>query len=75
MKRKKINGIQRAYLTKRILIRSARAGGSKAAKEAMKLMGYIIVSENGWIVKKYADGRTKKIKPIASTENLQVVFD
>jgi hypothetical protein len=52
------------YLTKRKLVSAARAGVRKAADETMKLMGYTIIADNGWIVKKYTDGRIEKISPI-----------
>lgn len=50
-----------AYLTKRTIVSKARAAGKKAAGEAMQLMGYIVVPEGDWIVKKYEDGRTEKL--------------
>ena len=37
------------------------AAFNKAAKEAMEIMGYVVFSENGWVVKKYKDGRKEKI--------------
>lgn len=52
------------YLTKRKLASAARAGVRKAAEETMQLMGYTIIADNGWVVKKYADGHIEKISPI-----------
>jgi len=75
MARKKIHSTNFAYFTKRVLVSSARAGGIKASKEAMDLMGHIVVSHKGWIIRKYADGRTEKIKRISSTEKLSRVLD
>jgi len=53
-----------AYLTKRRLASAARAGVRKAAKETMKLMGYTIIADKGWVVKKYEDGHIEKISPL-----------
>ncbi len=53
-----------AYLTKRILVNAAKAGIRHAARETMELMGYTIVAEDNWVVKKYRDGYTEKISPI-----------
>lgn len=56
------------YLTKRKLASAARAGVRKAATETMQLMGYTIIADRGWVVKKYADGRIEKISPIESVK-------
>ena len=55
---------QKAYLTKRILISAAKRGFREAAKEAMELMGYVVIAHDGWVVKKFADGRMEKISPL-----------
>ncbi len=55
---------KRPYLTKRRLASAARTGIRKAAAETMKVMGYTVIAENGWLIKKYADGRIEKISPI-----------
>jgi hypothetical protein len=52
------------YLTKRRLASAARAGVRKAAKETMKLMGHTVIAHEGWIVRKYKDGRIEKISRI-----------
>jgi hypothetical protein len=53
-----------AYLTKRILVSAARRGFKEAAKEAMQVMGYVVIAHEGWVVKKYADGRIERISQI-----------
>lgn len=65
-----------AYLTKRVLLTRAKAAGKAAAASAMKLMGYVIVAEDGWIVRKNADGTVHRLKKI-KTHNAQekLVFD
>ncbi len=52
------------YLTKRRLVSAARAGVRKAAAETMEVMGHTIIAHNGWVVKKYADGKIEKISRI-----------
>jgi hypothetical protein len=54
-----------AYLTKRMVISKAKSAGRKAAKNAMEIMGYVIISEGGWVVKKYKDGRVEKLSRLA----------
>jgi hypothetical protein len=53
-----------AYLTKRTLVSKAKAAGVKAAETAMEIMGYTVVKEGDWIVKKYADGRQERLSPL-----------
>ena len=55
---------QKAYLTKRLLLSAAKRGIREAAEETMQVMGYVIIARNGWVVKKYADGRVETITPI-----------
>jgi hypothetical protein len=52
------------YLTKRRLASAARAGIRKAAKETMKVMGYTVIAHEGWVVKKFEDGRIERISPL-----------
>jgi hypothetical protein len=58
------NAQQKPYLTKRLLVSAAKRGIRKAAEETMQIMGYTIIAQNGWIVKKYADGTTEAIERI-----------
>jgi hypothetical protein len=53
-----------AYLTKRMVVATAKAAGRRAAKKAMEVMGYVVVSEDGWVVKKFKDGRVEKMSKL-----------
>jgi hypothetical protein len=53
-----------AYLTKRTIVSKAKAAGKRAADEAMQIMGFIVVAEGNWIVKKYEDGRTERLAEV-----------
>jgi len=53
-----------AYLTKRILISAAKRGIREAADETMRVMGYIVIAKDGWVVKKYANGDIEKMVKI-----------
>jgi hypothetical protein len=64
-----------AYLTKRILVQAAHAGGKLAAKNALKTMGYSIVAENGWVVKKDAEGKIIETLHAIPAENGTIVLD
>jgi len=58
------NSERKPYLTKRLLVSAAKRAGRIAAKETMEIMGYNVIAQNGWVVKKYADGTIEKIEPI-----------
>lgn len=60
----KTKGERAPYLTKRLLVSAARRGIREAAEETMKIMGYIVIAKDGWVVKKYADGSIEKLSPI-----------
>jgi hypothetical protein len=53
-----------AYLTKRNTVIKARAAGKKAAKKAMHIMGYVVTTHEGWVVKQFADGTIERITKI-----------
>jgi len=71
--KKQTNDRPYVYLTKRKLASAARAAVRKAAVETMQLMGYTIIADHGWVVKKYADGHIEKISPI-ETVNINSII-
>jgi hypothetical protein len=52
------------YLTKALLLRKSKQAITKAADDAMEMVGYVIKAEGGWVVKEYQDGRKEQIKAI-----------
>ena len=72
--RKPVTLKSRDPLTKKILIEAASEGFSKAAAKTMKVMGHNVIVKNGWVVKKFADGRIEKISKLKST-NKPVILD
>jgi len=64
MAKAKRKSSRQPYLTKRRLASAARSGIRKAAAETMQVMGYTVIAENGWVIKKYADGRIEKMSQI-----------
>ena len=64
------------YFTKRLVRRVAKSAFTQAAKESMAIMGYNVIAVEGWIVKKYADGRIEKLNPIPNYHtNSNIVLD
>ena len=62
-----------AYLTKRDLVRVASAAIKKASIESMKIAGYVIKAEDGWIVRENSDGSVvhlEKLKDYSKSKEL-----
>jgi hypothetical protein len=69
-------GTNKTYLTKRRLSSAASAGIRLAAARTMKVMGYNIVAQDGWVVKIYPDGKVSKIKQFAKQQkNVRFTLD
>jgi hypothetical protein len=65
---------EEAYLTKKTLVSAAKRGFRKAARETIAVMGYNVIVEDGWVVKKFPDGSISKIKKL-QTERQKLVLD
>ena len=66
----------KAYLTKRALTRATGKATKSISKEAMKLKGYIVKVENGWVVKVDEKGRSEKISRLSRVNaKKKVVLD
>jgi len=55
---------QEEYLTKRVVVRATKKGMKKASKETMDTMGYNVIAQNGWVVKKHKDGTIEFLEEI-----------
>lgn len=58
------NKRSRTYLTKRILVRAAKAGIVVASDETIEAMGFNVIAHNGRVVRRYADGHMVDIAAI-----------
>lgn len=54
------------YLTKRVVIRATKKGMKIASQQTVDVMGYNVIAQDGWVVKKYPDGT---IEPIEEIQN------
>lgn len=68
---------RKASLTKRTLVRATKKATRNLASEAMRLKGYVIKAENGWIVKIDHRGTKRKISRINgnNTRHRQINLD
>ncbi len=60
---------QEEYLTKGVVIRATKKGMKKAAKETMDAMGYNVIAIDGWVVKKFKDGKIERIEEIKTPKH------
>ena len=37
--------------------------------------GYVVIASDGWVVKKFADGKIEKIEQLSDTQALKVILD
>ena len=66
----------KAYLTKRVLTRATRKATKGISIEAMRLKGYVVQVENGWVIKIGRDGKKEKIARLNGVKaNKKVVLD
>lgn len=65
---------KREYLTTRLLTRLTTKAFREASIEAMKVMGYIVIEQDGWIVKKFEDGHIEKMHELEKS-NTPLIFD
>jgi hypothetical protein len=57
------------YLTKRVVVRATKKGMKKASEETMNTMGYNVIAQNGWVVKKHKDGSIELIEEIKTSDH------
>lgn len=55
---------QYAHLTPERFVAEAQKAGAEAAQRTLDNIGFIVVSHNGWVVKKYKDGRIEQLEKI-----------
>lgn len=47
-----------------MVVAAAKAAGKRAEKKAMEIMGYVVVTQGEWVVKKFKDGRVEKLSKL-----------
>jgi hypothetical protein len=61
------------YISKRLIERKSNKAFKEAAKKAMEINGYVVIAQDGWIVKKHKNGSIVKLKEIDHGSNQQVL--
>ena len=64
------------YLTTRLLESLAKKAFKEAAKETMRVMGYNVIAQDGWVVKKFADGSIVRLHELEEVrDNGEILLD
>lgn len=71
VKQNKNTDSEKAYLTKRTLVRAINKGSKALKQNAIEVMGYTVVEKDGWVVKEHADGHLEKISKIEPVKRPQ----
>lgn len=67
--------IKLKYISTRLVSRKSKRAFQEGAKRAMAANGYVVIVNEGWVVKKFSDGRIEKIEQLSGTKNLKVILD
>jgi hypothetical protein len=70
MKRAKLK-----YISTRLISRKSKRAFRDGARRAMTANGYVVIVYDGWVVKKFSDGKIEKIEKLSDTHNLKVILD
>lgn len=64
------------YISTRLVERKSSKAFKEGAKKAMEINGYVVIAQDGWVVKKYENGNIEKIKKIEhGDENQALILD
>lgn len=64
------------YITSRLVSRKSTSAFRKRAKMAMDANGYVIIVEEGWLIKKYSDGSIERLEELdIDNQNQSLILD
>ena len=63
------------YIDSRMVSSKSRIAFKKGVRNAMAINGYVIVAQDGWIIKKCADGRIDRIHEVPRALNRNLNLD
>lgn len=64
---------KKAYLTKRRMDSASKKGIQEAIDRAMATSGSIVAVSEGWVIRKFEDGRVEKIEKLEKTPKADIV--
>jgi hypothetical protein len=63
------------YISTRLVSHKSKSAFQEGARRAMNANGYVVIVNDGWVVKKFSDGTIEKIEQLSDTHNLKVILD
>lgn len=64
------------YISTRLVSNKSRSAFQEGAKRAMETNGYVVVAQDGWVVKKYSNGNIERLEQFEyNQQNLKVILD
>ena len=63
------------YISTRLVSHKSKSAFQEGARRAMSTNGYIVIVNDGWVVKKFSTGIIEKIEQLSDTHNLKVILD
>jgi hypothetical protein len=70
MKKRKIK-----YISKDLVAQKSGSAFKEGAVRAMNENGYVVIAQEGWVVKKHSDGKIDRLHKLNGPEHLEVVLD
>ncbi len=64
------------YISTRLVSAKSKSAFQEGAKRAMNTNGFVIVAHEGWVVKKFSNGRIERLGRIDNgPQNLELILD
>jgi len=70
-----MNKSKKKYVSTQLVSRKSGSAFQEGARIAMKTNGYVIIAEDGWVVKKFSNGNTEKLEQLESNESEKLILD
>lgn len=70
MKKRKIK-----YISKDLVAQKSGSAFKEGAVRAMNANGYVVIAQEGWVVKKHSDGKIDRLRKLNGPEHLEVILD
>jgi hypothetical protein len=66
---------EKAYVSKRNIMRAAGPAIKKASKAAMETAGYVVKVENDWVIREFKNGKKERIKQLQPVRSNRIFLD
>lgn len=71
-----MNKLRLKYISTRLVSRKSKSAFQEGSKKAMEVNGYVVIAHDGWVVKKFSDGRIERLEKLDNDiQNLKLILD